>query len=380
MYPMKKIKVAQIMGKWVGGGVEAVIMNYYQNIDKSKIQFDFIFDSDSIDIPENEINSIGGRVLLVPPYQKIFKYKKALKEIFTSNQYDIVHSNINTLSIFPLYVAKKCNISIRIAHSHSMSNKKEFKKNLLKQILRPFSKVYANKYFACSEEAGRWLFGNNTFESGKVTLINNAIDIEKYIYDEVIRDKIRKELGVKEDTLVLGNVGRFVEQKNQLFLLNVFENVLAINQNSKLFLIGQGNLEDEIRKSIKLKKIEDKVLLLGQRKDVNELYQAMDVFALPSLYEGLGMVLIEAQASGLPCLASTNVPGIAKVIPEFKFLNIESQEDIEKWSREVITFFNSRKRKSYYDLIRERGYDIKTEALKLQNKYIELLLEENKKV
>ena len=148
-------------------GVESVIMNYYRNIDRNKIQFDFICDSDSTSIPYEEIEKLGGRVILVPPYQEIFKYRKKLKLIFKENNYKIVHSNINTMSVFPLAVAKKCGIPTRIAHSHSTSNKKEWKKNILKNILRLFSKKYANVYFACSEKAGRFQFGNKAFDERK---------------------------------------------------------------------------------------------------------------------------------------------------------------------------------------------------------------------
>ena len=177
------IVVAQIMGKWVGGGVEAVIMNYYRHIDRSKIQFDFICDEDSTNIPYEEIEKLGGHVILCPPYQKLFKYMKFLEKLFREKKYRIVHSNINTLSVFPLRAAKKAGVKVRIAHSHSTSNPKEWKKNLLKNTLRPFSKKYATDYFACGELAGRYLFGNKTFDSGKVKIVHNAIDVEKFKFD-----------------------------------------------------------------------------------------------------------------------------------------------------------------------------------------------------
>ena len=183
---MKKIKrnepirVAEIVGKYIGGGVEAVVLNYYSFINKNRIQFDFICDSDSTDIPYKQIESMGGRVILIPPYQKLFKYQKELKKVLKEGNYQIVHSHLNALSIFPLRAAKRAGIPIRIAHSHSTSNKKEWKKNLIKNILRPFSKVYANKYMCCSELAGRWLFGNKEYDKGTVYLLNNAVDIDNY--------------------------------------------------------------------------------------------------------------------------------------------------------------------------------------------------------
>ena len=186
---MKKapIRIAHVIGKWVGGGVEAVVMNYYRNIDKSMIQFDFICDNDSTNIPYEEIESLGGKVILVPPYQKVFEYQKVLQKILKENNYKIIHSHINTLSVFPLYAAKKVGVPVRIAHSHSTTNKKEWKKNLLKQVLRPFSKVFATDYMCCSELAGRWLFGNKEYDKGNVYLLNNAIDLDKFKYNKRIR-------------------------------------------------------------------------------------------------------------------------------------------------------------------------------------------------
>ena len=264
----KPIIVAQIMGKWVGGGVESVIMNYYRHLDHSKVQIDFICDEDSTRIPYDEIKKLGGRVFLVPKYQNLPKYLKALEKLFKENQYRIVHSNINTLSVFPLYAAKKAGVPIRISHSHSTSNPKEWKRNLIKNILRPFSKRYATDYFACSELAGRYLFGNKAFDHGKVKIIHNAIDIEKFKFDEVTRKKLRKGFGIKDSTIVIGHVGRFVQQKNHTFLVDVFNEYYKKNPDSKLLLVGSGPLEDEIKKKVERLGLKDSVLFLGQRDDI----------------------------------------------------------------------------------------------------------------
>ena len=283
----EKIIVAHIMGKWNGGGVESVVMNYYKNIDRNKIQFHFLCDEDSTDIPYEEIEKLGGKVIVIPPYQKLFKYQKELYRIFKENNYKIIHSHINALSVFPLRIAKKAGVPIRIAHSHSTSNKKEWKKNILKMILRPFSKLYANNYFACTEYAGKWLFGKKVVERKELNVINNAIDLKKFEFNENTREDLRKELGIKEDVLVIGHVGRFMKQKNHEFLIDVFEKAIKQDDNIYLILVGQGPLEDKIKEMAKEKGIEYKILFLGQRNDVNKLYQAMDIFVLPSLYEGL---------------------------------------------------------------------------------------------
>ena len=323
----KPIIVAQIMGKWVGGGVESVIMNYYRHLDHSKIQFDFICDEDSTRIPYDEIKKLGGRVFLVPKYQNLPKYLKALEKLFKENQYRIIHSNINTLSVFPLYAAKKAGVPIRISHSHSTSNPKEWKRNLIKNILRPFSKRYATDYFACSELAGRYLFGNKAFDQGEVKIIHNAIDVDKFKFDEVARKKLRKELRIKDSTVVIGHVGRFVQQKNHIFLVDVFKEYHKKNPDSKLLLVGSGPLEDEIKKKVERLNLKDSVLFLGQRDDINKLYSVMDVFCLPSLYEGLPVVGVEAQAAGLPCVFSDKITNDTVITKD----TTQSKLELKKW-------------------------------------------------
>ena len=371
----RTIRVGMIMGKWVGGGVEAVVMNYYRHIDRSKIQFDFICDEDSTDIPKEEIEKLGGRVILCPPYQKLPKYLKELKRIFKENNYKIVHSNINTLSVFPLYAAKKAGVPIRIAHSHSTTNKKEKKKNLMKQALRPFSKRYATDYFACTAHAGRWLFGDKAYEQGKVTIINNGIELDKYLFNEKTRNRIRKELNYKETDIVIGHIGRFMKQKNHEFIIDIFNELHKENKNYKLILVGQGPLMGEIKDKTKNLGLTDYVNFLGQRNDANDLYQAMDVFLFPSLYEGLGMVMIEAQCSGLPCLASTEVPIIAKVSEKAFFMDLN--DNIKDWIK-LINKVIKGDRKIDLNIIKQSGYDIDTEAKKMEDKYNELLNKKSK--
>ena len=283
----EKIIVAHIMGKWNGGGVESVVMNYYRNIDRNKIQFHFLCDEDSTDIPYEEIEKLGGKVIVIPPYQKLFKYQKELYRIFKENNYKIVHSHINALSVFPLRIAKKAKIPVRIAHSHSTSNKKEWKKNILKIILRPLSKLYANNYFACTEYAGKWLFGKKVVERKELNVINNAIDLKKFEFNENTRKALREELGIKEDTLIIGHVGRFMKQKNHEFLIEVFNEVYKKNQNTLLILIGQGPLLSEIKQKAINLNIEDKIKFIGQVTNVEKYYNIMDVFLFPSIYEGL---------------------------------------------------------------------------------------------
>lgn len=367
----EKIRVAHVIGKWVGGGVEAVVMNYYRNIDREKVQFDFICDSDSTNIPFDEINSLGGKVILIPPYQKVFKYHRDLKNVLKQGNYKIIHSHINTLSVFPLWAAKVAGIPIRIAHSHSTTNKKEWKKNLMKQVLRPFSKVFATDYFCCSELAGRWLFGNKVYDQGKVYLLNNAIDLDKFKYDINIRREVRDEFNIKDDTLVIGHIGRFVKQKNHDFLIDIFDEIHKKNENSILLLAGSGPLMDSIKDKVSDLGLDDCVKFLGQRKDANRLYQAFDVFLLSSLYEGLPVVGVEAQASGVLCILSSAMTKETKVLDSTIFVDLG--KSAEEWADILLDKYSKFNRVDTKEEISKNGFNIKNEASKLVDKYYELI-------
>lgn len=372
---VNKIRVAQIMGKMIGGGVESVVMNYYKNIDREKVQFDFICDSDSTNIPYKEIESLGGKVIIVPPYQKLFSYIKELKKIFKENKYLIVHSHLNTLSVFSLCAAKLAGVPIRIAHNHSITDKNEWKRNIMKQILKPFSKIFATNYFCCSEKTGKWLFGDKTYNKGKVFLLNNAIDLDKFKYNEKIRDIKRKELGINKDTLVIGHIGRFVSVKNHKFLIDIFNEIHKINNDSVLVLAGQGPLENEIKNKVEYLNLNENVIFLGQRSDVNELYQVFDVFVLPSLYEGLPVVGVEAQACGVQCVFSGNVTKEVKILEDTIFISLNN--DSKVWARKIL---NLHKEHLIHNTEKEMtlsGFNIKEESKKLTNKYFDIIEERN---
>lgn len=366
------IRVAQIMGKWIGGGVESVVMNYYRHIDRTKIQFDFICDEDSTNIPYEEIEKLGGRVILIPPYQKLFKYHNKLKKILKDGNYKIVHSHINTLSIFSLFAAKCAGVPVRIAHSHSTTNKKEKKKNLLKQALRPFSKEFATDYMCCSELAGRWLFGNKEYDKENVYLLNNAIDLDKFKYDEKIRSEKRKKLNISNDTLVIGHVGRFVEQKNHRFLIDIFNEIHKQNSNFILLLAGQGPLMEEIKSKVESLGLEKFVIFLGQIDDADKLYQVIDIFVLPSLYEGLPVVGVEAQATGLLCELSSNMTKETKILDTTRFISLD--KSAKEWASIILDDYIKFKRYDTTADITKSNFNIKKETIKLENKYYKLII------
>lgn len=364
------IRVASVIGRYIGGGVEAVTINYYRNIDKNKVQLDFICDEDSTNIPYEEIEEMGGKIIIIPSYSKPFKYHKELKRVLKEGNYKIVHSNINTLSVFSLFAAKCAGVPVRIAHSHSTTNKKEKKKNLMKQVLRPFSKVFATDYMCCSELAGRWLFGDKEYDKGNVYLLNNAIDLDKFKYNETLRKKKRKELGIKDDTLVIGHIGRFVAQKNHDFLIDIFNEIHKKNNNSILLLAGQGPLMEDIKNKVRELNLEDSVKFLGQRSDANELYQAFDVFLLPSLYEGLPVVGVEAQAAGLLCYLSNDMTKETKVLDITKFMSLNNTP--KEWADNILDDVKKYKRIDTSKEMTVKNFNIKEEAKKLEEYYLNL--------
>lgn len=327
----KPIRVAQIIGITKNGGVGSVIMNYYEHIDRSKVQFDFFVESEDDLIYKEKVEALGGKIIIIPSYKNLRLYIKTLIKLFKEGDYDIVHSNMNTLSVFSLYAAKKAEIKVRIAHSHSTSNPKEWKKNILKNLLRPWSKKFATHYFACSELAGRYLFGNKTFNEGKVLVVNNGVDYKKFEYNATYRKQIRDKYGIDDKTYLIGTVGRFVEQKNHLFLLKTFRKYYDSDCNTKLMLVGDGPLLNKYKNFILNNKLDDCVIIAGTQKNVELYYSAFDLFVLPSLYEGLPVVGVEAQVNGVPCIFSSNVTDEVKINNNVLFLHIEEQQYLKAY-------------------------------------------------
>lgn len=360
------IRVAQMMTDMNYGGVEMVVMNYYRHIDRTKVQFDFFALEGSAVPQREEIERLGGRVYIVPKYTHLSAYEKEIIRLFKQNQYKIVHSHMNTLSVFSLWGAKKAGIPNRIAHNHSTAGKGETKKNIIKYALRPFAKIYPTKLCACSQYAGEWLYGKNT----EFQVFNNAIDLSRYSYDPQKAATVRKELGL-EDKLVVGHIGRFCYQKNHDFLIDIFNEIHKQRQEAVLLLIGEGELEQDIRNKVKELGLEDSVRFMGKQKDTSEFYQAMDCFVLPSRYEGLVVVAIEAQACSVPVICSTAVPKDAKITSSVKFIGLD--ESSSNWADCVLDVIKTQVKRNEREEVRKAGYDIEVEAQKLTDFYEELL-------
>lgn len=361
----KPIRVLQIIGDVVGGGVETVIMNYYRNIDKTKIQFDFVVHKGALPQYITKVKKHGGKVYEITSYKSnILKYTYEIYKIIKENNYGIVHSNMNSLSGFPLLAAYLAGAKVRILHNHTTDNPAEGIRTIAKRILRPFARLFANQYWACSKLAAEWMYGKNAVINGRVTIINNAINLEKFKFNKEKREGLRKELGV-ENCFVIGHVGRFMKQKNHEFLIEIFNEVLKQKNNAKLLLIGDGNLKSLIEAKVKNLGIERAVIFLGVRNDVADLYNAMDVFVFPSFYEGLGMVVIEAQVNGLSVVTSDGVPKEAKITNNIKFLNLQ-QSKIE-WCNAILNVERNEVIDKENSFI--KNFNIKSESIKLENIY-----------
>lgn len=363
------IRVLQIIGIVAGGGVEAVIMNYYEHIDRTKVQFDFIVHNDNkIDITQ-KVEAMGGRVYKVTPYYKNpVAFMHGIYKVIRNHHYRIVHSNMNTLSAFSLFAAWAAGAPVRILHNHSTSSPGETKRNIMKFILRPFARLFANHYLACSRLAGEWMYGRKMMDSGKVTIVNNAIDLKKYAFNPKKRELLRKELGLT-DEFVVGHVGRFVFPKNHEFLIDIFAEAYKQNPHMSLLLVGDGPLRPAMEKKVRRLGLTDHVQFLGLRNDVQDLYHVMDLFILPSHYEGLPVVGVEAQSNGLPCLFSTKVTKEVHLTHSAQFLDLE--EGASKWAEEIISIKCERNKKAGEEL-RQAGFEINKEAEKLVKFYIEL--------
>lgn len=365
----KPIRVLQIIGDVVGGGVEQVILNYYRNIDRSEIQFDFVVHKGALQSYMDNIEKLGGKVYEITPYKS--NPIKTILEMhdIMKNKYQIVHSNMNALSVFPLFAAYIAGVPVRILHNHSTDTKAEPLRTFIKHLLRPFARLFANQYWACSRLAGEWMYGKKAVADGKVTIINNAIDLKQFAFDEAKRNKLREELGL-QNSFVIGHVGRFMKQKNHDFLVDIFAEVAKRKENARLLLIGDGPLRKQIEDKVQALGLTDRVIFTGVRSDVADLYNAMDLFLLPSFYEGLPVVGVEVQANGLPFLCSSNVTKEILISDRIELLDLEI--GVHAWAERILAFVDKKRIMVSQD-ISQSGFDIVVEAKKLESRYKRLL-------
>ena len=289
-------------------------MNVYRNIDRNKIQFDFIIDGYEKTALDNEISSLGGKVYKVEPYTKNpFKNIYQIYRIVKDNNYQIVHSNMNTLSVFSLFAAWLAGAKVRILHNHSTAVKSEKLRSAMKYILRPFAPVFANKYMACSKLAGEWMYGKKKMEKGKVKVLNNAINVDDFAYNSKLGEKLRQDLNIDKDTLVIGHVGRFMYQKNHDFLIDIFKEIHKQKNNSLLLLIGDGSLRATIEAKVQNYGLKN-VQLEGKQREIHSYCENSQILLLTSRFEGLPLVLIEGQQFGLTEISNDSPSGPKEII------------------------------------------------------------------
>ena len=351
------------------GGVENFVMNVYRNIDRNKIQFDFLLDHNAGKIAyEDEIISLGGRV-----YRSYYRRKElfvkgriSIKQFFRQHpEITGVHMHANTLN--PMFkvleIAKKMNIEVRILHSHNSNYMKKIKTKdkLYEKYARKKLQSITTNLFACSKEAGEWMFNNNKFQ-----VIKNGIDVNKFKFDENTRKATRQELNL-DDKFVIGHVGRMNYQKNPIYLLEVFKTIYQKDSNARLLYIGDGDLRPEVEKYIKNNSLEGKVVLVGAVENPYKYFCAMDVFLLPSRFEGLGIVLLEAQANGLKCYTTNMVPQETNIIETVEYMSLD--DDKEKWADKILENKNKERKNDVVKYFEKAGYSIDSTVKELQKIY-----------
>jgi glycosyltransferase involved in cell wall biosynthesis len=349
------------------GGAETLIMNLYRNIDRSKIQFDFLTCKEGVF--DSEIIAMGGKVHRIPYITDVghFNYVKELNKFFARNhEYKIVHSHLDKMTGLVLRSAKKAGIPIRISHSHNTSSEGGLTAKLYKWYVGNFIFSNATNFFACSNYAAKWLFKEM---SHATEILKNGIESEKFAFSPQIREAVREEFNLDKNMFVLGHVGRFAQQKNHAFLIDIFARFNKIKKDSVLILVGDGPLRSNIEKQVMDLKLKDKVKFVGIRSDIHLLLQAFDVFVFPSLHEGLPVSLVEAQGSGLPCLISDNISqevDLGSHLVEFIPLTNKNQ-----WVQNIKAIASKKlNRKNITDSVSRRGYDIKETANYIEDFYL----------
>lgn len=367
---MEPLRILHVVGTMDFGGVETLLMTIYRQIDRNKIQFDFLCHN-TVDCKfSDEIHELGGRMFFVngPRHVGMRNYWKELYRFFCDHpEYQIVHSHKSDLNGLILRQAKRAKVTRRISHCHIADCTHTFPMSLLVKYSRFLNNTSLTDRFACSVDAGRYLFGKNSH----FQVLPNAIDIQRFTFDEEKRKAVRSELGLSDSTVLIGHVGRFADQKNHTFLIDVFSEYHKNHSDSILLLYGGGELEPMIREKVKALKLEDAVIFGGLQSDLSGAYAAMDMFVFPSLFEGLGIVAVEAQCCGLPVIASDMVPKEAKVIDSMKFISLDAPA--AQWAAAMEAARVSNADRAFCACqVESSMFNIETMASFLQNYYLNL--------
>lgn len=366
---MKKVLMFGVTNR--NGGIENFCLNYTKEINCQDLRIDYVDIYDGGIFYRDKFMQLGSKVINLTNYRKNpIKSYKELKKLIIKEKYDIIHYNMNSsVFLFPLIAGKKLKVSKIIAHSHNAFNDKGILKTIIHWINKHFIKYYANYYFACSDKAAKYFFSNKILESKNFYIINNAIDVEKYEYCNTTRINKRKELKLN-NKFVVGHIGRFNKQKNHAFLIQIFKKLQELDRNTILLLVGTGPLKGKIEKMVVNLNLKHKVIFLNNRDDIAELMQCMDILVMPSLYEGLSLVTVEAQAASLPCLLSDSISQQSKILDSTEFFTLKNPPQV--WAKKIIEMKNkNNERKSFKNEMIFRGFDIKTESKKILKIYLE---------
>lgn len=363
------VRVLQVLGVLDRGGAETAVLNLYRAVDRTRVQFDFVCHSAVHGAFTDEILALGGRVYRAPAYTGVnhLAYTRWWNAFFVAHpEYRLIHAHVrSTASIF-LMVARRHGL-VTIAHSHSTSSGVGFRATM-KDLLQLGIRQVADYFFACSTEAGEWLFGSAVCAGDRFFLVPNAITVDRFVFDPVARSEVRRELGLT-DKFVVGHVGSFSRAKNHRFLVQVFEQVHRKQPSSVLLLAGEGGLRPDIERQIRACGLTGSTILAGVRTDVNRLLQAMDVLVFPSLHEGLPVALVEAQASGLKVLASASISSEVRLIPETEFLDLKA--GVDAWADAALAWSEGYVRRNTSAEVAAAGYDIHSVAKWLSGFYMD---------
>jgi glycosyltransferase involved in cell wall biosynthesis len=369
------VRVLYFVDRMLRGGIQSLVIDWISRFDKTKIQVDVLLLDDGIKYElENSLKELGCNVyklegVWIKKAKDFIKYRKMLSNFFKEHHdYKVVHLHSTSKNYMVLKYAKKYDIPVRIAHSHSIdfATKNVFKK-FIGNILKIMLIKYSTDYFACSKKAGEWLFGKKITNSNKFKIIHNAIDYDKFKFNENIRREYRIKFNLENDNIVVGHVGRFSNPKNHTFLIDIFYELYKSNPKCKLLLVGTGEKEEEIKSKVKNLNIEKNVIFAGFRNDVNNIMQAMDIFLLPSLYEGLPVVGIEAQAAGLPCFMSKDViTNEVQITENLQFISLNCSAT--EWANIILS--SDLSRKDTKDNLKDAGYFIEDSTEELLNFYM----------
>lgn len=371
---MCKKRLLCIIGNMNAGGAETFLMKMYRSIDRSKYQMDFCINTNNECFYENEIKTLGGKIYRISAKSQSIKlFKNGLSDCIKSGNYKyVLRITSSAMGFMDLKIAKKAGAKICSARSSNSNDGKSIKAKAAHVLGKLLYRKYADVKIAPSDLAAKYTFGKKAYRRGEVHILHNALDLNVYSFDEQTRNHIRKEFSIDDNVKIIGHVGRFMSQKNHSFLLDIFNEIHKQNQNTVLMLVGKGELKDKIKEKIKALNLDGSVIFTGVRSDIPALLSAMDVFVFPSFYEGMPNTVIEAQATGLPCLIADTITKEANVTGLVRYMPLKVPEE---WAKEALNMILDTRMQTKKIMI-ENGYDIES----VSKEFVRLVFGESEEI